>query len=340
MSSTLRCAMIGAGFWARYQLSGWREAGVECIAICNRTVAKAEAIAREFGIPAVFSDAGAMLEAVHPDFVDVVTDVDTHRRYVELAASRGLPAVCQKPLAPTLADAEATVAACRSAGVPLFVNENWRWQTPIRQVEAALASGAIGKPFRARIDMISGFPVFANQPFLRTLEQFILTDLGSHVLDAARFLFGEASTLYCHTARVHPDIRGEDVATVMLRMHSGATVLVEMAYAENYLERDSFPETFLFVEGDRGSIELGPGYWLRVTTAAGTHARRCPPPRYEWANPAYAIVHASIVPCQRNLAEALRGRGKAETTGDDNLRTVRLVFAAYESARTGEVISL
>jgi predicted dehydrogenase len=332
--------MIGAGFWARYQVSGWREVGVNCIAICNRTIAKADAIAREFCIPSVYSDADAMLDNVRPDFVDVVTDVDTHRRYVEAAARRGIPVVCQKPLAPTLADAEAMTAACKFAGVPLLVNENWRWQVPIRQVKAALDSGAIGRPFRARIDMISGFPVFANQPFLRTLEQFILTDLGSHILDVARFLFGDADKLYCQTARVHTDILGEDVATVMLRMQSGATVLVEMGYAENHLERDRFPETFLFIEGERGSIELAPDFWLRVTTSEGTHARRCPPPRYPWADPAYDVVHSSIVPCQRNLADALHGRVAAETSAEDNLRTVRLVFAAYESARTGETVQL
>jgi predicted dehydrogenase len=332
--------MIGAGFWARYQVSGWREVGVNCIAICNRTIAKADAIAREFCIPAVYSDADAMLDNVRPDFIDVVTDVDTHRRYVEAAARRGIPVVCQKPLAPTLADAEAMTAACKFAGVPLLVNENWRWQVPIRQVKAALDSGAIGRPFRARIDMISGFPVFANQPFLRTLEQFILTDLGSHILDVARFLFGDADKLYCQTARVHTDILGEDVATVMLRMQSGATVLVEMGYAENHLERDRFPETFLFIEGERGSIELAPDFWLRVTTSEGTHARRCPPPRYPWADPAYDVVHSSIVPCQRNLADALHGRVAAETSAEDNLRTVRLVFAAYESARTGETVQL
>jgi predicted dehydrogenase len=188
--------------------------------------------------------------------------------------------------------------------------------------------------------MISGFPVFANQPFLRTLEQFILTDLGSHILDVARFLFGDADKLYCQTARVHTDILGEDVATVMLRMQSGATVLVEMGYAENHLERDRFPETFLFIEGERGSIELAPDFWLRVTTSEGTHARRCPPPRYPWADPAYDVVHSSIVPCQRNLADALHGRVAAETSAEDNLRTVRLVFAAYESARTGETVQL
>jgi predicted dehydrogenase len=265
--------------------------------------------------------------------------VDTHSHFVHLAAKHKVPAICQKPLAPTLAEAEGMVAVCKQAGVPLFVHENWRWQRPIRRVQELLADGAIGTPFRGRIDMISGFPVFKNQPFLKDLPQFILTDLGTHILDVARFLFGEASSLYCHTRRVHPDIKGEDVATVMMRMGAQqTTVLCEMAYAENPLEREVFPQTLIFIEGDKGSLELAPDYWVRLTTAEGTVSRRYPPPRYTWANPAYDVVQASIVDCHADLLRALSGKGVAETTGDDNLRTLKLVFAAYDSATGDEVI--
>ena len=334
----LRFAAIGAGFWARYQLAGWRETGgAECVAIYNRTKAKAEKLAEELGIPAVYDDAEEMLRAEKPDFVDVITDVDTHAKYVHLAASYKLPVVCQKPFAPSVEIAERMAAACREAGAPLLINENFRWQTPIRQLHRVLQSGQIGRPFRARIDFISGFPVFANQPFLKELEQFILTDLGTHTLDVARFLFGEPASLYCQTRKVHAGIKGEDVATIVLETGS-ATVLVQMAYAENYLERDAFPETSVFVEGDRGSAELAPGYWIRVTTESGTHAKRYPPPRYEWANPEYDVVHASIVPCQANLLAALQGAAPAETTAEDNLKTLRLVFASYDSAARNEVV--
>jgi D-apiose dehydrogenase len=114
-----------------------------------------------------------------------------------------------------------------------------------------LSAGLISHPFRASINMMSGFPVFVNQPFLK---------------------------------------------------------------------------------------ELGPDYWIRLTTHDGTLARRYPPPRYVWADPAYDVVHASIVPCNANLLAALRGDGVAETTAADNLKTVRLVFAAYDSARHNQVI--
>lgn len=334
----LRFALFGAGFWARAQLAAWGEVeGATCVAIYNRTRAKGEALASAFGVPAVYDDAEALIREVKPDFIDIVTDVDTHARFVHLAAKHGIPVICQKPMAPTLEIAEGMVAACRDAGVPFFVHENWRWQTPIRELHRVLKSGVIGTPFRARIDMISGFPVFVNQPFLRELEQLILSDLGTHTLDTARFLFGEAESLYCRTKRVHPDIAGEDVATVMMTM-SGATVLVEMAYAENYLERDRFPETFIFIEGSEGSLELAPDHWIRVTTSNGTHAKRFPPPRYAWADPAYDVVQASIVACHANLSNALRGEGVAETTGEDNLKTLRLVFAAYESAAGGNAV--
>jgi predicted dehydrogenase len=287
----------------------------------------------------VYDDPEELLRNERLDFVDVITDVDTHSRFVHMAAARRLPVICQKPMAPAYAEAERMVAACRAAGAPFFVHENWRWQTPIRQLKRLLDSGQIGRPFRARIAMVSGFPVFANQPFLRELEQFVLTDMGSHVLDVARFLFGEAQNLYCRTSRVHTDIKGEDVATVMLEM-GGATVICELGYAENFLERDRFPETLIFVEGQRGSIELAPDLWLRITTADGTHSRRYPPPRYAWANPAYDLIHASIVLCNANILSALRGEAPAETTGEDNLRTARLVFAAYESAASGQAVVL
>ena len=81
----------------------------------------------------------------------------------------------------------------------LMVHENWRWQTPIRALKAVLDGGSVGRVFRARLTMVSGFDLFANQPFLAELEQFVLTDVGSHVLDVARFLFGEAEAVHCRT---------------------------------------------------------------------------------------------------------------------------------------------
>jgi predicted dehydrogenase len=337
----IRFAVFGAGFWSRFQLAGWREVGgAECVAIYNRTRSKAEELAKAFSIPAVYTDPEELMQREKVDCIDIISAPEAHEEQVLLTARYGKPVICQKPMSTSLAAAERMVAACGKARVPFFVHENWRWQAPIRALKRVLDEGAIGRPFRGHITMISAFPVFRNQPFLRETDQFILTDIGSHLLDVVRFLFGEVETLYCQTSRIHQDIKGEDVATVMITTDRGVTVLVTMAYAENPLEEDYFPETYVFVESEKGSVRLGPGFWVRVTTEAGTLARRYPPPSYGWVDPTYGLGQASIVPCIEDIMRGLRGEKEPETTAEDNLKTVRLMFAAYDSAASGKVVRI
>ena len=336
----LRFAILGTGFWARYQLAAWREVpGAKCIALYNRTTEKAHTLAKEFDVPKVYDSAEQLLQEEKPDFVDIITDASTHSRFVHLVAASRIPVICQKPMAPSIAESEQMVAVCAGAGVPFSIHENWRWQTPLRELKKVLDSGVIGPIFRARVDYCNSFPVFDNQPFLRTLEHFIVADMGSHILDVARFLFGEAARVYCQTHRVHRDIKGEDAASVMMQMRSGATVTCNLSYA-SVVEQDRFPEAFVFVEGENGSVELAPDYWVRVTTKLGTQSRRCPPPVYAWADPRYALVHSSIVACHTDLLNALRNNTTPETSAEDNLKSLRLVHAAYESAANGKVVPL
>lgn len=335
----LRFGVVGAGFWARYQVAAWREVPeAHCVAICDRRREHAERLAAAHGIPRVYEDAERMLREEPLDFVDIITDPPSHPELVDLVTRHGVHAVCQKPLALSLETAEDLVARCRSRGVRLIVHENWRWQAPIRALRGILRAGAVGRPFHGEIRFCTSFPVFQNQPYLRTLERFALLDVGVHLLDVARFLFGEADVVFCRTHRVHPDIRGEDVATVMLHM-DGATVVCRMSFASR-LADERFPQTYITVEGDRGSLELGPDYWIRTTTAEGTWARRFPPPHYPWVDPAYEVVQASMVPCNAHILDALRTGAPAETEAEDNLRTLRLVFAAYDSAATGQARSV
>lgn len=338
MSKTIRLAVLGCGFWAKYQIAGWLEhPGVQIAALYNRTSAKAQALGQQFGVKAVYDNAEKMLKEVDVDAVDIITDVDTHPVFVEMAARLGKKIICQKPMAPTICQAKGMVDTCRRHGVDYYIHENYRHQAQIRALAEVLRSGVIGDVFRARMDFITGYPVFRNQPFLGKLKQFILTDIGSHVLDQARFLFGEAKSLHCHTRKVHANIAGEDVASVMMDM-GDRTVIANMAYAENYLEHEAFEQTLVFAEGTKGTIQLAADLWLRVTTESGTHVRKIQTPRYAWANPEYAISHASIVRCNGDLLAGLRGEKKPETTGEDNLKTMRLVYGAYASARMAKPI--
>lgn len=337
----LRFALFGTGFWARFQLSGWRELeGVECVALYNRTRSKAEAFGRDFGIDRVFDDPEELLRAVEVDFVDIVTHVGTHADLTLLAARHGRDVICQKPLAVTLVDAEKMLHECNRRGVKFLVHENWRWQSTARALREELDRGTIGEVFRASIEFATGYDVFANQPSLAEVEQLILSDIGSHMFDVARFFFGEARDITCWTGRVHPRIRGEDCATAVLRMGPrDIPVMIRMAYAGNPVERECFPETLYYVEGSKGTIEVSPDCVIRVTTAGGTHSRKVAPPHYPWGDSRYALAHSSIVPCNTNLLGALRGESSAETSGEDNLRTVRLVHAAYDSALERRTIS-
>jgi D-apiose dehydrogenase len=338
----LRFALFGAGFWASYQLAAWGEcSGVRCVAVCDPVRERAERLARRFSVPRVCSDPEEVYREDRLDFVDIVSDIGSHAGVIRLAADRGVPVICQKPMAPTLAGCEDLVRTCRQAGVPFAIHENWRWQAPLRRVRERLAAGAIGVPFRARIDMVSGFDVFANQPGLRESPQFIVADMGCHLLDLARSLFSEADHIYCHTSTVQPGVRGEDAATVHLSMNGGKVgVTVNMGFAGTPLEQECFPQTLLFVEGDLGSIEVAPDFRVRLTTASGTHVERVPPARYAWADPDYAVVHSSMVPCQAELVAAIREGRPAETSAEDNLKTMRLVFAAYRSARERQAVAI
>jgi predicted dehydrogenase len=333
--------MFGTGFWAHFQLAAWQELkGVECVAIYNRTRSRGERFARQFHVPAYYDDPEELLRREKPDFVDIVTYPFTLSHFVKMVASHKIPVISQKPMAPSVAIAEENIRACREAGVPYFIHENWRWQTQLRELKNTLDSGIVGTPFRARISMVSAFPVYMNEPQLKNLEEFILTDTGTHILDIARFYFGEAQSVYCQVQQVHPDVKGEDVATVMMMMGGRTTVTIELGFPENYVEHEYFPQTMVFVEGNKGTAEVAKDYWLRVTTERGTHARRYPPAWYPWVDPGYHVIHSSIVPTNANLLQALRGEAAAETTGEDNVKTLRLVFAAYQSARSGNAVCL
>ena len=106
------------------------------------------------------------------------------------------------------------------------------------------------------------------------------------------------------------------------------------------LEKEIFPQTTLLIEGDKGSIRLDAEFEISTTTLNGTLHETVPMRTYPWQTDRLKPEPPSIVDINRNILDDMLGRGKAENTGDDNFETVRLVWAAYESAKTGKVIDL
>lgn len=330
----LKFAVFGTGYWSTFQIPAWLEIeGVQLVALYNRTVAKAEQLAARYNIPHVYGDPEALLENQQVDFVDIVAHEDVHAPLVSLAAKYGKPVICQKPMGPDYETCVRMVDTCRAAGVPFMVHENFRWQRPIRAVKAALTAGRIGQPYRARIVLGHGpLELVQNQPYLKDLEHWALTDMGSHALDLSRYFFGEAQSLYCqiHKSGKWAGARGEDIVTVVMRM--GEVICnVDLGWVDNPV---------VLIEGTRGTLELRTDDTLVTVDDAGTATEKITYPSYPWADPGYGACHASIVDCNADLLRAIRTGHPAATNAADNLNTVRLVYAAYDSAQRNAVIVL
>mgnify|MGYP002780910328 CR=1 FL=1 len=324
----MRIAMAGAGFWASYQAAAWREIGSPVAWVVDPSEDRARSLAEREGARWTTSLEEALQEC---DVLDVVAPVEHHATLVRAALAADVPVICQKPLATSLAEAEALVA--EAAGKTFLVHENYRWQAPFRALLTAVDAGRIGTPFRARLRATTGYDVFGNQPAMRELMELVIADVGSHVLDMARRLLGEAEVVGATTASVAPGIRGEDVATILMRHRGGATSVTELGFPGVPQEDDPRFETLVLVEGSRGTAELRKGGRLTVTNDAGSTTTLHPPVAYPWCHPDYVLSMSAMVPCLADLRAHLRGETNAETTATDNLATVRLVFASYEAAR-------
>ena len=293
----------------------------------------------QFGIDRRYADAAEMLAEEKLDFVDIATTVGSHRALVELAAAHRLPAICQKPFAPTLEDAKAMVAACEKAGVPLMVHENFRWQSPIQAVKAVLDSGEIGEPFFGRVSFRSGYDVFSGQPYLAEGKRFIVEDLGIHILDVARFLLGDVKALTARTAPRQPEDQGR-------RRRDHAARPRQWRNLDRRLQlRDQTRRRAVSGDADRDrwqrrNASAGQGYRL---TVAGTkrHSRA----RCLSAAAALGVTALAQYSGKRCSDPAALGRLPARRCGDlhvgrDNLKTFALVEAAYSSAESGETARL
>jgi predicted dehydrogenase len=334
----LRAAVLGCGFFAQNHLHAWKELpGVELVAVCDVVPERARAAAATFGARA-YLDAAELLAREEVDFVDIATTAPTHRELVELAARHGKAVICQKPLAWDLADAEAMVAACRERRLPFMVHENFRFQHPMREVRRLLDAGAVGRPFFARIGFRTAHDVYRNQPWLVDNERMIIIDVAVHLLDLARFFLGEPRSVYAHTLRVNPRIRGEDVATVVLGL-DGATAVVEASY-ESRSDHDTYPQTFVTVEGTLGTIRLDADYRLQLVSRGAVEERTLEIPLHPWASVPWNGIQDSVHAIQAHWLDCLRAGRTPETSGEDTLKLLRLAFAAYRSADRGEVVHL
>ncbi len=333
----MRGLFVGAGQFARIQLEGWKPLSINWVGICNRTPEKAAPLARDFGIPEAGSDLATMIEALRPDFVDICTSVGTHLDMAKIAAQSNVPILCQKPIAPTLEESKRLVAICNAHETRLMINDNWRWQAWYREIRKVIAQGLLGNIFNVYMKMRTGDgfgpDAYAQQPYFKKMEKFLIFETGIHYIDTIRFLFGEPESVSCSIRRRNPEIQGEDSCLLRLNYNNDLAVTWDAdryAYSE-WLKPPA--NGFLTIEGSMGNLHLDPfgKIMLELRGSVLQEHKYVIPTGYRGG---------SVIGAQRHFLECLKSGQPFETEGDEYLKTVEIVFAAYKAAKSQEPLSL
>jgi len=143
----LRFALVGCGRISKRhsELLGHAQIkGAMLAAACDIVPEKAEAVGRAFSVP-VYSDMHEMMRNVEPDGAVGLTESGRHAEHVIALAPYGKHLIVEKPMALTLADADAMISACDRYGVRLFVVKQNRFNVPVVRMREALEQGRFGR---------------------------------------------------------------------------------------------------------------------------------------------------------------------------------------------------
>jgi predicted dehydrogenase len=322
--------MIGAGYFAGFHAEAWtRLPTANIIAIADTAADKATEFAARHSIPRTYTSAEEMLDIEKPDFVDIATRPEAHLPLTQLAASRGAHVLCQKPMAPTMAECLAMCEACERAGVRLIIHENWRWQPWYRELRRLLTQQVIGWPFQFsffwRTGDGRGPEAYPAQPYFRQMPRLLIYESLVHILDTFRFLGGEMQVESCRTQRLNPAIVGEDQALIITRFDSGAVGLIDANRFTGPVPAPVAMGTCLS-EGTDGMLRVSPHGEIFLTRA-GQAEERLP-----FTPPIQGYKGDSVYATQAHLIDGLQTGAPTESEGRDYLRTVALVEACYDIA--------
>lgn len=208
--------------------------------------------------PARFDSVTAFLATPGLEAVYIATPNHAHRALVEAAAARNLAVLCEKPMAATVADAEAMVSACRRAGVRYGTAFDQRFHPAHREMARLVAAGALGTVFAVRIVYACWLPPDWSADNWRVDRNRAgggaLMDLAPHGLDLATMLLADTVTeiMAMGQQRIHgyADPTVEDGASIVARMASGVLVQAHVAYNCP----DALPRRRLEVVGTAGQL--------------------------------------------------------------------------------------
>jgi predicted dehydrogenase len=355
--SRLRVAIVGGGFMAEVHSRAARAARAELAGIVSSSPERSAAAAERLGIGRAYGSLDEVLADDTIDVVHVTTPNALHASQAAAVLASGKDVVCEKPLATTVADAEALVAAAagRTATVP-FV---YRFHPLVREARARFASGAAGQVLTVNASYLQDWLLASGDDNWRVDSaqggrSRAFADIGSHLVDLVEFVSGDRvarvsakkRTVFAERAS-HSGITTEDAAAVVIETASGAigTLLVSQVApgrknrlwleiagsAESVAFDQEQPET-LWVGRRSGSL-LVPRDADQLSDDA---ARLCVVPSghpqgYQDAFNAFVADSYAAV-----AGETPEGLPRFE----DGLRAVRITDAVIDAAESGAWIEL
>jgi predicted dehydrogenase len=338
----LRIAGIGAGYFSRFHLEGWRDLAdeVDVVGWCDTDAERAQAIAREFAIPRVFTDAAAMLGTLAPALVDVVTPPPAHAALVALAHARGIPVICQKPLTPSWGESANPADAADRAGVLCVVHENFRFQPWYREAKRMLDAGMLGAlhavAFRLRPGDGQGPSAYLDrQPYFQTMPRLLVVETAIPWIDTFRYLMGDVVAITARLRRMNPVIAGEDAGYLLFEFAGGASGLFDGNRSNDFVAsnpRRTMGEMWL--EGSAGVLRLDGEARLWWKPHHGDER-----PHVYDSGPA-TFGGGCCGALQRHVVAHLRTGTPVENTARPYLDNLRVQEAAYASHTTGRRIAL
>jgi predicted dehydrogenase len=327
----MRVGVVGSGFMGSTHAAAWRAEGL-AVTIFSPDPARAAATAAEAGASTART-LDELLAGV--DIVDVCTPTDAHTPIVLAAAAAGRHVVCEKPLALSVADADAMIAACEAAGVRLFVGHVLRYVAEYALVKAIVDRGEIGEPAVIKLKRAAFRPQkpAGHWLFDPARSGGMAFDLTIHDIDFARWVAGDVVRAYAWSAGIERPDRSLDHAFLTLTHTSGAITQIVGSWAYG---APTF-RTRLEIAGSHGLIEHDS----------------------ERAQPLLSFLHAApdsgqgAVGIARSLSRedpfrdqlrdvlgAIADGREARVTAHDALEAVRIGLACNESARTGRAVDV
>jgi predicted dehydrogenase len=323
---TIRWGIIGCGDVCEVK-SGpafQKAAGSALVAVMRRDGEKAADFARRHGVPRWYHDAAALIADPEVDAVYVATPPSTHKQYTLMAARAGKAVYVEKPMAARKEECDEMIAACRAAGVPLYVAYYRRALPRFVRIKELLDAGALGQvrsvvttlclpPERSHLDR-AALP-WRVRPEIAGGGLFL--DLGSHTLDLLDHLLGPVAASAGHASNQAGLYDAEDAVSAQLTFASGVHGVGLWSFAAS--ERIDRTE----IVGSRGRITFATfaDAPLLVETEAGREELRIAHPPH---------VHEPLV---QLVVDELLGRGRAPSTGESGARTSALMDRLLEGYR-------